>query len=150
MKRVRPVPETRIHMFKLDLKETDLSSIIDETDPEKTDSMLLGKLNDLVDLNFSWENCEAESNGQRFFSTELKQIDRQLKREFSKRGKTDKYFRLRTLYKEQYEKASKAYLRNNVDRLLNSKPGMAHSVLKYLGARPSEDSDMNFFQLSEF
>ena len=56
---------------------------------------------------------------KRFFTAEIKQIDRQSKREFAKRGKTEKYYRLRTIYKEQYEKASKAYLRNKVDRLLN-------------------------------
>ena len=49
-----------------------------------------------------------------------------------------------------YAKAAKAHLKKNVDHLLTSKPGLAHSVLKKLRARPSEDTDGNGFQLQEF
>ena len=47
-------------------------------------------------------------------------------------------------------KASKNYLRNNVEMLLNTQPGRASKILKVVVARPGEDVDALNFTLPQF
>ena len=60
-----------------------------------------------------------------FFTNELKVLDKQTKREYSKHGKSRKIFILKSKFDLLYFKASKNYLRNNVEMLLNTQPGKA-------------------------
>ena len=49
-----------------------------------------------------------------------------------------------------YQKTAKNHLCDNVNCLLNLKPGHSHSVLKKLGAHPGDDADEDEIQLPEF
>ena len=49
-----------------------------------------------------------------------------------------------------YFKASKNYLRNNVEMLLNTQRGKASKILKEVAARPGEDVDALNFTLPQF
>ena len=135
-------------MFIKDCKETDFNPVCELKDPDKADTLLLKILNDLVDTNLPEKIVRLRQTDNRFFTSELKQVDGQMKREFGKRGKSKK-ITLKEHFNSMYQKAAKAHLRDNVDRLLKTKPGQAHNVLKKLGARPGEDVDGNDIQLSE-
>ena len=87
---------------------------------------------------------------KRFFTSELKEIDCQRKREYRKHGKSTKFFGLKKKFDLLYNKASKSHLRSNVESLLTTKPGRAYSTLKSMGARPGEDLDGTNFTLPEF
>ena len=82
---------------------------------------------------------KLRNTDKRFFTNELKVIDRQSKREYRKHGKSLKFFNLKENFRQLYKKASKGYLRKNVEELLNSKPGQAHNTLRKMGSRPLED-----------
>ena len=49
-----------------------------------------------------------------------------------------------------YGKASKSFLKKNVETLLSTKSGRAYSTLKMLGARPGDDLDSANFSLPDF
>ena len=82
-----------------------------------------------------------------FFTSELKTLDRQKKREYRKNKKSQKYFCLKSKYDALYEKTSKQYFDNVIDKLLKAKPGQAYSLLSKLGARPGESDDTSSFTL---
>ena len=82
-----------------------------------------------------------------FFTKELKTLDRQVKREYRKNSKSQKYLRLKKLYNEKYEKAAKSYLEKNVRSLKEDDPGKAYKSLKKMAAQPGDCSDEGTFQL---
>ena len=68
-------------------------------------------------------------------------------REYAKRGKSEKYNNLAKKFDMKYEAAAEAYLRKSMDRLKDTNPGQAYSVLKRLGAQPGDCTDSNGFSL---
>ena len=82
-----------------------------------------------------------------FYTKELNNLDRQLKREYRRKYKSEKYLRLKKLYDEKYEKAASAYLDKNVRSLKEDDPGKAYRSLKKMAARPGDCSDEGSFTL---
>ena len=90
------------------------------------------------------------STDKMFLTNELKIIDRKRKREYAKRGKSDKFKELKNRFDTLYAKVSKDFLKRNVDSLAKVKPGKAHKILKKLGAKPGEDRDSTEYEIPEF
>ena len=78
---------------------------------------------------------------------ELKNLKRRRMREYRSKGKSEKYLRLKNEYDDKFEKASKSFLRKNVDSLKETNPGQAYSILKKMGAMPGECEDSSSFTL---
>ena len=77
----------------------------------------------------------------------MKSQDRQIKRIYRKQNKSDKYWRLKNMFNEKYEKAASAYLEKNIRSLKEDDPGTAYRNLKKLGAQPGDCSDEGAFTL---
>ena len=133
-----------------ELEETIFDYINGEPDPDKADTLLLKTITEAMEVNLPLKFVKLRNVDKRFFTAELKQIDRQRKREYSRHGKTEKFFRLKERFCELYTKASKEDLKKNVDELIKSRPGLAHKTLKLMGARPGEDDDSTPIELPEF
>ena len=58
-----------------------------------------------------------------------------------------KYASLKREYESLFEKTSRNYFDNVIDKLLASKPSQAYSLLKKLGARPGDTEDAGAFIL---
>ena len=82
-----------------------------------------------------------------FITTELKRLSRQKNREYLKKGKSDKYLNLKSQFEEKYKKEARKYLEKSIEGLREAKPGQAFSILKRLGAKPGECSDLSTFSL---
>ena len=82
-----------------------------------------------------------------FITADLKGLDRQKRREYFKKGKTEKYLRLKKQFDKKYKEEAVKYLNKNLDNIRDSKPGRIFSVLKRLGAVPGDCSDSNTFSL---
>lgn len=80
-------------------------------------------------------------------TAELKSLHRLKSREYTKRGKTEKYRTLAKKFKDMYKNAAEKYLRRNIDELMECKPGQAYTVLKRMGARPGDCTDAQTFTL---
>ena len=93
------------------------------------------------------KTLRLSSQDKPWVNSEIKQIDRQKSREWTKRGKTLKYQELAKKFKQKYEIEAEKYLNKNVTELMESKPGQAYSVLKRMGAQPGDCIDSNTFTL---
>ena len=83
-----------------------------------------------------------------FITKELKTLDRKRKREWKKKGKSEKYKQLNKEFKEKFLKASSEYLKKNVSELKSSNPGKAARILKTYAANPCETEEDNYVTLT--
>ena len=80
------------------------------------------------------KQLKLSSQDKLFITSELKRIDRLKNREYLKKGKTEKYLKLKKEFDLKYKEAAKKYLDTNLEALREANPGQAFSVLKRLGA----------------
>ena len=88
---------------------------------------------------------KISSKDKLFINAELKRIDRQKNREYLKKGKTEKYLKLKKDFDSKYKEAAKKYLNKNLEDLREVKPGQAFSVLKRMGSQPGDCTDSSTF-----
>ena len=69
------------------------------------------------------------------------------KHAYRKGRKSVQYLNLKCQYDELFQRTSKNYFENTVNKLLSSKPGQAYSMLKKLGMRPGDYDDGANFML---
>ena len=74
-------------------------------------------------------------------------LHRRKNREYCKRGKSAKYFDLKKEFDDLYKREASNYLGKTVAELRNTNLGKMHSILKRLGARPSDSDDNLSFAL---
>ena len=75
-----------------------------------------------------------------YITAELKRLDRQIKREYKKIYRSEKYPRLKISYDEKLKKAAQEYLEKNVRCLKEDDPGKAYISLKKMAAHPDKGS----------
>ena len=80
-------------------------------------------------------------------TSELKKIHQLKSREYSKRGKSEKYKSLAKYFDLKYTAEAEKYMDKNVESLKDVNPGKAYSTLKRMGAQPVDCSDSNSFNL---
>ena len=143
----RPLPESSVRRFgewivaeSWSTVRKDISASEQAVEFEK---LLSKNLN-----NFCPEKeMKLSSQDKLFITAELKRIDRQKNREYLKRGKTEKYLKLKGQFDMKYKEAAQKYLDKNLDALREANPGQAFSVLKRLGAQPGDCADGGTFSL---
>ena len=82
-----------------------------------------------------------------FITSELKTLDRRKKREWRKKGKSEKYLRLKKIFTEKYKKAASQFIAKCVSELKQEQPGKAAATLKRLGAQPGDCQEGGTFTL---
>ena len=93
------------------------------------------------------KEMKLSSQDKPFITGELKRIDRLKNREYSKKGKSEKYKSLQKKFQLLYKSEAEKYLNKNLDALKSTKPGQAYSILKKMGAQPGDCNDSNTFSL---
>ena len=71
-----------------------------------------------------------------FITSELKKLDRLIKREYRKKQRSAKYLRLKESYDQKYKMAAADYLDKTVRTLKEDDPGKAYRCLKRMAAQP--------------
>ena len=69
-----------------------------------------------------------------YSTSETKALKRKRMIEYRKRGKTDKYYRLREELENKLKKSAENFLKKNMDSLKETNPSKAYSILKRMGA----------------
>ena len=82
-----------------------------------------------------------------FITSDLKNLDRQVKREYLKHLKSLKYLRLKAKYDEKFKIAAVDYLQKSVRSLMEDDPATAYRCLKRLAAQPGDHPDEGTFTL---
>ena len=149
MKTTRPLPDSGIRAFGQWIVQTDWDSVRNGADPttqaRELDDVIGEKLNELLPT----KTLKITQKDKMWINAELKRIDRLKKREWTKRGKSEKYLALKKKFDEKYKEAAEKYLEKNVRDLKKSDPGKAFATLKRMGARPGDNLDDACFNIIE-
>ena len=104
---------------------------------------------DQVDLHCPKKSLKLSNKDKPFITSDLKRLDRKRNLEYLKKGKTVKYYDLKTQFEKLYKSEAKKYIERNLENLGQCKPGQAFKVLKHLGAQPGDLIDNSTFTLPE-
>ena len=85
------------------------------------------------------------SQDKAWINSELKKIHRLKSREYTKRGKTAKYWELAKEFERKYKLEATKFMNKNVESLKDSNPGKAYRTLKQMGATPGDCMDSTSF-----
>ena len=147
-KTYRPLPESGIREFGEWICSEGWGGIDDNANPTEQvlafESIVISKLDEILPMKSVKINPNFDKP---YITAELKKLDRQIKREYRKRCKSEKYLRLKKCYDEKLEKAALAYLEKNVRSLKEDDPGKAYRSLKKMAAQPGDCSDEGSFNL---
>ena len=145
----RPLPQSGVLEFGEWICNEEWETIQDNDNPTEQVLSFKKLLNEKLDIIFPQKCLKINPNiDLPYFTCELKKLDRQVKREYRKHAKSEKYIRLKQKYNEKLMSASQAYLNKNVRSLMEDDPGKAYSSLKKLAARPGDCTDEGSFTLS--
>ena len=149
-KTTRPLPESGIQEFGKLILEENWESIKESESSDIQESMLQNILNDLMERSVPTKTVKLGRNDKTFMTKELKIIDRQRKREYTRNGKSQKYLDLSDKFCRKFKLAGKQFLQKNVDSIMAAKPGQAYKALKRMGAQPGDDAEDGGFELPEY
>ena len=101
------------------------------------------RLRDKVKSIFPIKSVRVSNEDKPFISAEMKKLDRYVKKEYKKKGKSAKNTKLKTAYDQKYSKAASFYLNGCVTEA----PGKAYRAIKKMGARPGDCGEEAGFTL---
>ena len=114
-----------------------------KTDP--SEQVLIQKL----DVIFPNKSVRINPNADLpFITTDLKKLDRLIKREYRKHLKSDRYLRLKQSYGKEFKVAASSYPEKLVRTLMEVDPGTAYRCLTRLAAQPGDHPDEGSFTLT--
>ena len=82
-----------------------------------------------------------------FITSDLKKLQCYLKREYKRKGKSQKYIYLKSAYDIKFKKAAQDQLNKYVEDMMYENPGKAYSALKRMGARPGDCENHGVFNV---
>ena len=103
-------------------------------------------LNKLLTETFPEKDIFISPDDQPHFNEQLRKLKRKRLREYSRHGKTEKYFRLLNMFEEKMEIELSKYLAKIELEVTEGRRGSTYPALKRLGLRPGETTN-NCFQL---
>ena len=102
-----------------------------------------------LDEIFPTKSVKLSNKDKKWIDCELKKLDRSKKREWCKRGKSDKYVKLKKEFDVKFNEAAEKYMEKNVRELKEADPGTAYATLKRMGAQPGDELDDGTFSIQE-
>ena len=144
----RPLPDSGIREFGQWVTTEDWSCIVDNDSPTQQVLEFEKLAQSKLDIIFPLKTVKISPNFDKpFMTSDLKQLDRKVKREYRKHYRSAKYIRLKGEYDGKYLQAATAYLEKNVRTLKTDDPGKAYKNLKKLGAQPGDLQEEGSFTL---
>ena len=145
----RPLPESGIKEFGRWIVSENWESVQSEENPTNQAEALQKLLESKLDEIFPTKSFRLSNKDKKWMDFELKNLDRAKKREWCKRGKSEKYLKLKEDFDTKYANAAEKFVEKNVRELKESDPGKAYATLKRMGAQPGDDLDDGSFSLLE-
>ena len=150
MKTSRPLPESGVREFGLNLMEEDWATVREEDSPEVQEAAFQDLLIKFLDKSCPTKTVKLRIQDKPYMTKDLKTIHRERTREYRIRGKSEKYVNLTKTFEKKLFKAKTQFLKKNVENVLQAKPGQAYKMLKRLGAQPGENPEDGSFLLPEY
>ena len=144
----RPLPESGIKEFGQWICGEDWENISDSLDPTAQVLKFEEEMNNKMDSIFPKKSVKIRKHFDKpFITAELKKIDRQVKREYRKHQKSQKYLRLKKSYDVKLRAAAESYLNKNVRSLMEDDPGKAYRSYRKMSSQPGDCEDETSFTL---
>ena len=105
--------------------------------------LLINKLDEVCPV----QTMRVSFQDKPFINKELKTLSRRKQREYVKKGKTEKYNKLKTKFDIKYKMAAEKYMKSKVKDLKETQPGKAYNILKTMGAQPGDCAEDQTFTL---
>ena len=130
IRKYRPLPESKIREFgqwitqqgwgqiSNNLSATEQASVLDD--------ILMTNLNRICPE----KSVKLGTQDKPWMNLELKQLHRLKSREYTKKGKTRKYWDLSEQFSRKYKAEASKFMKKNVENLMESNPGQAYASLK--------------------
>ena len=129
------MPDSGIRQFGKWIIGEDWDCVDSNCDPSVQALALDNLLEFKMDAIFPTKTVRLSNKDKKWIDSDLKKLDRLKKREYSKKGKTAKYYYdLSETFEMKYKKAAEDYLNKNVRDLKEADPGKAYATLKRMGA----------------
>ena len=145
----RPLPDSSVRKFGQWIVAEDWNCIKNRMSPTEQSVAFEQLVRAQLDQFCPEKEMKISSQDKPFITAELKKIDRKKNREYTKRGKTEKYKQLEKQFQAKYKMEAHKYLNKNIDALRDTNPGKAFSILKKMGAQPGDCVDANTFTLPD-
>ena len=143
----RPLPESRLRDFGQWITDVNWDDYLNDLTPTQQVVKFERFLDENLERFCPTKTVRLSSQDKPWITGELKHLARKKSREYVKRGKSDKYKEICKEFSEKYEIAAKKFIEDNVEMLMEAKPGQAYQTLKKLGAQPGDCTDGNDFLL---
>ena len=145
----RPLPESGMLEFGEWICSEDWGAIPDNVDPTEQVLAFEKLVNQKLDVIFPTKSVRINPHVDLpFINSDLKKLDRLVKREYTKHLHSLKYLRLKAAYDEKFKLAAANYLQKSVRSLMEDDPGTAYRCLKKMAAQPGDHTDEGSFTLS--
>ena len=143
----RPLPESGKLEFGQWIMQEKWDCIQPGESPDSQVEALKNKMNTKLDAIFPTKTVRVCQKDKAYINADIKKLDRLVKREYRKHGKSAKYMKLVEKYNLKMKKAAADHLNKNVRALKESDPGKAYSTLKRMGAQPGDLLDDGSFSV---
>ena len=144
----RPLPESGMLEFGEWLCNENWTQLSCNGNPTEQVLAFETMINEKLDIIFPTKSVRINpSIDLPFITSDLKKLDRQVKREYLKHLKSLKYLRLKEKYDEKFKIAAVDYLQKSVRSLMEDDPATAYRGLKRLAAQPGDHPDEGTFTL---
>ena len=144
----RPLPESGLNEFGQWICSEGWEDIPDKASPTEQLRKFEEKIHEKLDNILPQKTVKINPNWDKpYITSELKKLDRQIKRLYRRQGKSDKYVKMKMTYDSKLKKEAQAYLDKNVQSLKEDDPGKAYKNLKKIAAQPGDCSSESSFTL---
>ena len=138
----RPLTESGLTNFGNWIASQTWDPIFDAVTAHEKAEILQNMLLERINLYLPEKTHKITSDDQPWFSQKLKKLDRQLKREYTKHKKSEKWLKLRENFLKLCSDEKANYYRNIVHDLQTSNPGQWYSKLKRMSSHNLESSEI--------
>ena len=143
----RPLPETSVRRFGEWIVGESWDSVSSELSATQQAIQFENLVKENLDKFCPEKQMKLGPQDKVFITSELKRISRLKNREYLKHGKSEKYSKLKKEFDVKFKQEAKKYLDKNLEGLREANPGQVFNVLKKLGAKPGDCSDLGTFSL---
>ena len=144
----RPLPESGINEFGQWICSENWQDMQGDLNPTEQVGVFENIVNQKLDVILPQKSVKLNPHVDKpYITAELKKLDRQVKREYKKCGKSEKYTRLKDSYDKKLRHAANTYLEKNVRSLKEDDPGKAYRSLRKMSSQPGDCSGDDSFDL---
>ena len=147
VRKYRPLPESKIKTFGQWITQQEWGQISSDLSATEQASLLENILVTNLNRICPEKSVKIGTQDKPWMNFELKKLHRIKSREYTKRGKTRRYWELSKQFEKKYKEEASKYMKKNVQDLMELNPGRAYGTLKRMGMRPDECQNTGTFTL---